>query len=123
MKSQRQLQMGEAIKRAMSNIFMQDDYLKVAGSYMTISEADVSPDAKNVKIYIDIFGNAELHDTIIKNLNQLAPRFRHQIAKNVTLRVVPNLTFVLDKTQDNVASLEGLLQNETRKDNSNNREE
>lgn len=108
--------MGEAIKRAMSNIFMQDDYLKVAGSYMTISEADVSPDAKNVKIYIDIFGNPELHNTIIKNLNQLAPRFRHQIAKNVILRVVPQITFVLDKTQDNVASLEGLLQSETRKD-------
>lgn len=108
--------MGEAIKRAMSNLFMEDDYLKVEGSYMTISEADVSPDAKNVKIYIDIYGNGSLHDTIIKNLNQLAPRFRHQIAKKVMLRVVPQITFVLDKTQDNVANLEGLLRNEIEKE-------
>ena len=66
MKSKKQLQLGETIKRAMSEIFLRDDILNLAGSYITILEADVSPDAKNVKIFIDVFGVHSNHQKIIQ---------------------------------------------------------
>ena len=68
MKSQRQLQIGETIKRIISEIFLRDDILTVPGSYITILEADVSPDAKNARIYIDIFGNEPMHEKIVEKL-------------------------------------------------------
>ncbi len=109
MKSQRQLQIGENIKRNMSEVFLRDDILTVPGSYITILQADVSPDAKNVRIFVDIFGNDAIHEKIVKKLNEMAPYFRHQMAKKVTLRSVPEITFVLDRTQQNALNLESLL--------------
>ena len=115
MKSQRQLQIGENLKRVMCDIFMRDDILTVPGSYITILQADVSPDAKNAYIYIDIFGNEPMHQKIVEKLNAMAPHFRYQMAKKITLRVVPEITFVLDKTQAKAMSLEALIEEEARK--------
>ena len=52
MKSQRQLQIGENIKRILSEIFLRDDVAMYPGSIITVLEADVSPDAKNIRVYI-----------------------------------------------------------------------
>jgi len=112
MKSQRQLQIGENIKRIMSEIFLREDILTVPGSYITILEADVSPDAKNVRIYIDIFGNDQVHEKIVKKLNEMAPFFRHQLSKKVTLRTAPEVSFMLDKTQSKALNLEKLISDE-----------
>jgi ribosome-binding factor A len=117
MKSQRQLQIGETIKRMMSDIFLRGDILNLSGSYVTILEADVSPDAKNVRIFIDIFGQEEKHPKIIEKLNEAAPHFRYQLAKKVTLRIVPEITFVLDKTGQNALRLETLISKEASKYN------
>jgi ribosome-binding factor A len=118
MKSQRQLQVGETIKRAMSDIFMREDILTIPGSYITILEADVSPDAKNAKIFIDIFGNEKNHEKILEKLNELTPYFRHHLAKKITLRLVPEIVFLLDKTQQKALDLELLIANEAKRYNS-----
>jgi len=115
MKSQRQLQIGESIKRQMSEIFLREDILTVPGSYITILEADVSPDAKNVKFFIDIFGNEEKHQKIVEKLNENAPHFRFLLAKRITLRTVPEISFVLDKTQSKAMNLENLMAAESLK--------
>ncbi len=115
MKSQRQLQMGENVKRNMSEIFLREDILTVPGSYITILEADVSPDGKNARIFIDIFGNEKIHDQIVKKLNEMAPYFRHQLARKITSRGVPEVKFVLDKTQSKALNLEALIAGEAEK--------
>ena len=115
MKSQRQLQIGETIKRNMSEVFSRDDILTVPGSFITILEADVSPDAKNVKIYIDIFGNEKIHDKIVEKLNEMAPNFRYKLAKKITSRAVPEITFILDKTQDKAMKMEDLIAAEAKR--------
>ncbi len=115
MKSQRQLQIGENIKRIMSEIFLRDDLLSFPGSIITVLEADVSPDAKNIKIYLDIFGNEKNHDKIIKSLNKSAPHFRYQMAQRITLRVVPEIIFILDQTQQKALNLESIIDEEAKK--------
>jgi ribosome-binding factor A len=112
MKSQRQLQIGENIKRIISEIFLRDDILTVPGSFITVLEADVSPDAKNVKIFIDIFGNEKMHEKIVEKLNEIAPHFRYKMAKRLTLRVVPEIVFILDRTESKAMSLEKLIESE-----------
>lgn len=111
-KSQRQLQIGENIKRNMSEIFLREDILTVPGSYITVLEADVSPDAKNAKIYIDIFGNDQIHEKIITKLNEMVPFFRKELSKKIFSRTAPNIKFVLDKTQDKALDLESLIEQE-----------
>ncbi len=96
----------------MSEIFLREDILTVPGSYITILEADVSPDAKNVRFFIDIFGNEKIHEKIVEKLNEMAPFFRHQLSKRITLRVVPEVVFTLDRTQSKALNLEKLLSDE-----------
>lgn len=112
MKSQRQLQIGENIKRAMADIFARGDILNIKDTYITILEADVSPDAKNVKIYIDIFGSENLHQQIIKDLNQASGFFRKEIAKKVALKSNPQISFILDNTSQNAINMEALIAKE-----------
>lgn len=112
MKSQRQLQIGENIKRVLSEIFLREDISTAPGSLITLLEVDVSPDAKNAKIFIDIFGNEKMHEEIVTKLNEAAPHFRYQLAKKVTLRVMPEIVFVLDKTEKRAGDLEMLIAKE-----------
>ena len=117
-KSQRQLQIGETIKRVISEIFLRDDILTVPGSYITILEADVSPDMKNVKIYIDIFGgDQKIHQKIIKDLNQAVGHFRYELAKRISLRVVPEIIFIIDETQERAKKIAELINSEQKKYN------
>ncbi len=115
MKSQRQLQIGENIKRIISEIFLRGDVLSFPGSILTVLEADVSPDAKNIRIYLDIFGNEKMHEQIVKSLNKAAPHFRYQMAKRITLRAVPEIIFILDKTEQKALNLEVILDAELKR--------
>lgn len=115
MKSQRQLQYGETVKRIIADIFLRGDVVNFSSGYVTILEADVSPDMKNVKIFIDIFPDHKNQKEIIKKLNDAAPHFRFQMAKKLASKSTPQLTFILDETGKNVANIENLIADESKK--------
>jgi ribosome-binding factor A len=132
-KSQRQLQIGENIKRILADIFLRNDISTAKNCYITITEADISPDAKNAKIYIDIFHLTQKNETdhnesyfakiekeIIKQLNQMAPVFRHQLAQKIELRMVPEINFLIDKSQNNLENIEKIIAEEKIKSKLNN---
>ncbi len=127
-KTQRQLQIGENIKRILADIFIRNDITTAKNCYITITEADVSPDAKNAKIYIDIFHLTKKNDTdhneshfakiekeLIKQLNHMSPVFRHQLAQKIELRIVPEIQFLIDKSQDNLQNIEKIIAEEAKK--------
>jgi len=114
MKSQRQLQVGEQIKRIISEIFLREGLLTIMGSCITILEADASPDIKNVRIYIDIFGDTKNNKMILTKLNNAAPHFRHELGKRLTARNTPEISFVLDETEKNALLLEALIEKEAK---------
>jgi ribosome-binding factor A len=112
MKSQRQLQIGENIKRIMSEIFLQEDFSVIMNNVITIIEADVSPDAKNVKIFIDILGDSSKHKQIIDKIYAFTPHFRYELAKKINLRIIPEITFIHDKTFQNATTIEAIISKE-----------
>jgi len=112
MKSQRQLQIGENIKRIMSEIFLQEDFSVIMNNVITILEADVSPDAKNVKIFFDILGDSSKHKQIIDKISAFTPHFRYELAKKINLRIIPEITFIHDKTFQNATAIEAIISKE-----------
>ncbi len=113
-KSQRQLQIGEQIKRVLAEIFLQDNLFAIKNGYITILQADVSPDAKNAKIFIDIFGDVD-NKKIMSELKQISPYLRGKLSSKLNLRCTPELSFILDKTADEVTKIEDLLNQESKK--------
>lgn len=116
-KSQRQLQVSEQIKRIIADIFLRDGYSTILGSFVTVLEADVSPDIKNVRIYLDIFGDQKNNKKILEKLNDMAPHFRHLLGSKMTSRNTPEIHFLLDDTQQKAIDLEILIDSEAAKIN------
>jgi ribosome-binding factor A len=113
-KSQRQLQIGEQIKRILAELFLQESALAIKNGYITILQADISPDAKNAKIFIDIFGSTDTKK-ILQDLKQIAPYLRSKLANKINLRYTPELTFLLDETFKEASKIEDLLNQEAKK--------
>lgn len=115
MKKQRQLQIGEKIKRYLGQLFIDDTNLIASdGNNITINQVDISPDLKNMKIIIDSFSNID-SKILIKDLNELAPYIRKKIAQEINLRYVPNIKFVSYSQQGKITSLEKAMSEESLK--------
>lgn len=115
MKKQRQLQIGEKIKRYLGQLFIDDTNLIASdGNNITINQVDISPDLKNMKIIIDSFSNID-SKILIKDLNELAPYIRKKIAQEINLRYVPNIKFVSYSRQGKITSLEKVMSEESLK--------
>lgn len=111
-KSQRQLQVSEQIKRIIADIFLREGLSTIMGSFITVLEADVSPDIKNVKIYLDIFGDQKNNKKILDKFNDMSPFFRHNLGKKMASRNTPEIRFVLDDTQQKAINIESLIASE-----------
>lgn len=110
-RSQRQLQVGETLRHALSEIFLREDFYGMNGETLsvTISEVRISPDLHNATVFFMPLGGKE-KETTVKILHDVTPKIRSLIAKMVRLRHVPELYFKLDETFDNAARMNELIQ-------------
>jgi len=115
-RSQRQLQVGEQIKRIVASIFLQEDIFVIKDAQVTIARADVSPDMKNVRIIINIFGEVD-KKKMTKALNAASAFFRARLAKQITMRVTPELLFILDDAGTDAQKTLAILEQESKKFN------
>lgn len=104
--SQRQLRVGEALRHAVSEVLMREDFFDpdLANVSITISEVLVSPDLANAKVYTMPLGGANI-EVVLPALNQLAPVIQSFVAKKVHLRRTPRLRFFLDESFENAARM------------------
>ncbi len=114
-KTQRQLQVNERIKRSIAQIFINSGLTTIKGCHVTVSEADISPDMKNCKIFINIFGDQALRQEIIKQINLNAPQFKRALSSDLTMKSIPNLIFLLDESSINAQKISNLIDEESEK--------
>ena len=69
--SQRQLRVGEALRHALSEILMREDFFDpdLANVSITISEISVSPDLSNARVYTMPLGGVNV-ETVLPALNR-----------------------------------------------------
>ena len=108
--SQRQLRVGEALRHALSEILIREDFFDpdLACVSITISEISVSPDLANARVYTMPLGGVNV-ETILPALNRLAPMIQSLVAKKVQLRRTPRLRFYLDDSFENAARMNQLF--------------
>lgn len=75
--------------------------------FITVSSAEVSKDLSHAKIYFTVFnGDPALAETI---LNSASSYLRTLLAKVLTLRIVPHLHFIYDKSVEYSSRLSRLI--------------
>lgn len=99
--TQRQLRVGELIRRRLSDILMRGDVHdpELNRLSVTVGEVRVSPDLKIATAYVLPLGGggqADLIDLLARNKGEL----RHQIGKKLDLKYTPDLRFRVDETFD-----------------------
>ena len=111
--SQRQLRVGELIRRALSEILMQGiihdpDLNRIS---VTVSEVSASPDLKIATAYVCPLGGKGGEDLIaLLAINK--SEIRRSISKKLTLKYTPDLRFRIDETFDRMDETRRLFSQE-----------
>ena len=111
--SQRQLRVGELIRRALSEIIMQGiihdpDLNRIS---VTVSEVTASPDLKIATAYVCPLGGQGGED-LIALLAKNKSEIRRSISKKLTLKYTPDLRFRIDETFDRMDETRRLFSQE-----------
>ncbi|MHA6324622.1 30S ribosome-binding factor RbfA [Roseivivax sp. CAU 1753] len=99
--TQRQLRVGELVRRTLSDVLMRGDIHDpdLSGMSITVGEVRVSPDLKVATAYVLPLGGKG-RDKVIKVLARNSGEVRRQVARHLTLKYAPELRFRLDDTFD-----------------------
>lgn len=99
--SQRQLRVGELIRRTLSDVLnraeVHDPDLNRLS--ITVGEVRCSPDLKVATVFVMPLGGGDVQAAIVA-LSRNKPELRHRIAKDMTLKYAPDLRFLPDDTFD-----------------------
>lgn len=108
--SQRQLKVGEQIRRALADILLRGDLHDddLARASITVSEVRVSPDLRNATAFVLPLGGFNA-DGVIKALKRNKGEIRRALAKEVRLKYSPDLSFVRDDGYDRMDETRRLL--------------
>jgi ribosome-binding factor A len=108
--SQRQLRVGEIVRRAISDIFSQggvhDPVLE--GHLITVPEVRMSPDLKLATIYVLPLGGRDT-DIVLAALEHNRKFLRGEVARRVNLKFAPDIRFRIDERFDEAERIEKLL--------------
>ena len=101
--SQRQLRVGEVIRRRLSEVLARQEVHDpdLSRLSITVSEVRCSPDLKQATVYVMPLGGLEA-EAALAGLRRNKAELRHQVARELTLKFVPDLKFQLDATFDRI---------------------
>ena len=99
--SQRQLRVGELIRRTLSEVLLRGDVHDpdLNRHSITVGEVRTSPDLKVATAYVLPLGGHQAEEALAA-LRRNTPELRHLVAKGMTLKYAPQLRFQLDETFD-----------------------
>jgi ribosome-binding factor A len=107
----RPLKVGEAIKRALTDI-IKEEVLgpDLEGTSVIISEVKATPDLKSAFVYILPMIGSKLNTTnFLVLMNNYTPKIRKLLCKKVALRYSPQLIFRIDDSFEKADKLNKLI--------------
>lgn len=111
--SQRQLRVGETIRRALSEVLARGDVHDPDLNRMsiTVGEVRASPDLKIATAYVLPLGG-EGQEEVLQLLARNKGELRRMLSKKLTLKFAPDLRFRLDETFDQMDDTRRMLSEE-----------
>ncbi|HAJ83464.1 MAG TPA: 30S ribosome-binding factor RbfA [Rhodobacteraceae bacterium] len=111
--SQRQLKVGEVIRRTLSEILARDEIhdSELNRISITVSEVTTSPDLQIATVYVMPLGG-NLYDETIAALARNKGQMRSIVGRRAGLKFAPDLRFRIDETFDRIDSTRLLFDRE-----------
>lgn len=111
MLSNRQLKIGETIKRLLSQIIFREMYIQsLDGIHITLSKVIMTTDLGIADVYIMPMVGCNLSDDkVLEIINKVSPKIRYFLSKKAFLKKLPQLRFKMDNSLAEAARIEKLL--------------
>ena len=110
MDSRRQKKIGQMIQDEMG-AFLQREGANYYGSrFVTVTDAQVTPDLQVCRIFVSVLDKDQgtiVVDALNSHIKDIRKRFGNLMRRN--LRIIPDITFYLDDTLDQVFRLEEIF--------------
>ncbi|HZU91717.1 MAG TPA: 30S ribosome-binding factor RbfA [Stellaceae bacterium] len=106
----RRLRLGEVLRHALAQLLRPGECRDPAlfDANITVSEVTLSPDLRNAKAYVLPLAGTRA-DEIMAGLARSTPYLKGRLARAVSLRRVPELTFALDRSFEHAERIAALL--------------
>jgi ribosome-binding factor A len=110
--SLRQQKYGRLIQKELSDIFIRDKRGILGNTFITIAEVKMSPDLSMAKVYLSMM-LAKDKTTLINQINDHKSEIRKALGDRIRnqARIVPELVFIIDETEENALRMEDLIKN------------
>lgn len=108
--STRQQKFGRLVQKELSDIFQRDKRGVLGNDFITISEVMVSPDLGVAKVYVSMMlakDKARTLEKLNRGKSEIRKALGDRIGKQV--RIIPELIFIIDETEENAFKLEELM--------------
>jgi ribosome-binding factor A len=76
---------------------------------MNVTEVRVTPDLKNVCVYVEILGNDQDRRAALEGLSAASGFIRHELVERLHLRRAPEVLFVPDRSEEYGQHIDELL--------------
>ncbi len=109
--SQRQLRVGELIRRVVSEVLLRGDIHdpELAHVSVTVGEVRATPDLRQALVFVLPLGGQNA-DVVIAALNRNKSEVRRAVNKELSLKYSPELKFMYDQTFDQMDETRRLLE-------------
>lgn len=99
--TQRQLRVAEEIRHVLSGVFARREFRdpELAVADITVSEVRIGPDLKHATAFISRLGRTDV-EALLPALRRATPWMRQQMGQSLTLRRIPELSFLPDQALD-----------------------
>jgi ribosome-binding factor A len=84
--------------------------------FVTVTGAKMSPDLKEVTVYVSVHGDDGTRERTLEGLRAAATYLQREVARNLKLRHTPHLRFVYDESVERGDRIERLLREAREKD-------
>lgn len=110
MESTRQKKVARLVQKELAEIIMHHNAELAPGKMISVTTVRVSPDLSLAKTYVSIFPS-EGAATVVEVLRNSVPRLRFELGQKVRnqLRIVPEIAFFVDDSNDYIDKISNLL--------------
>lgn len=110
METTRQKKVSRLLQKELADIFIKKGNELSHGSLVSITKVRISPDLSFARVFISIFpaGNQE---EVLKAVQEQNSRIRYDLGQKIRtqLRIVPEITYVIDDSLDYIDNIDRLL--------------
>jgi ribosome-binding factor A len=110
MDTKRQHKYSKLILRDLAEIFQHDYRDSFGRAFVTLTGVEVSPDLSIASVYVSVLPNSE-QENVMETLGHKKSHIRGELGRRIgkQARIVPDLRFFLDETEEHAAQMDTLF--------------